>query len=201
MNKQKLFRILSAMGVIFMIALGIGYFQAMKTRGDVIESQVAVPAGFSSQFSRVITKNRLTSMESVSFISPEAEQISWDKFRGKYLLVNFWATWCAPCVVELPSLQKLKERFKDEGLEVISVSIDQGRSHENIKEFLYYRNIDDFAAYFDNKMEIQSRITMRGIPTTYLLDPEGNVTHIFEGDASWHSPSGLAFFKEILASK
>ena len=201
MNKQKLFQILSTMGLIFMIALGVGYFQSLKTRGDIVENKVMAPSGFANQFSRVITKNRLAPMEDVSFLSSEGEQISWDKFKGKYLLVNFWATWCAPCVVELPSLQRLKERFEDEGLEVIAISIDQGRSHDNIKEFLYYRNIDNFAAYFDNKIEIQSRITMRGIPTTYLLDPEGNVTHIFEGDASWHSPSGLAFFKEILASE
>lgn len=199
MNKQKLFQVLSTLGMIFMIALGVGYFQALKTRGDIVENKVIVSDNFSGEFSRVITKNRLNAMQEVSFLSPDGKQVSWDDFKGKYLLVNFWATWCPPCVVELPSLERLKKRFEAEGLEVIAISIDQGRSHDNIKEFLYYRNIDDFAAYFDNNKEIQSKIAMRGVPTTYLLDPEGNVTHIFEGDATWHSPSGLSFFKEILA--
>ena len=186
------------MGVIFMIALGIGYMQTLKTRGEVLENRIEVPDLLVREFDRVITKNRAQAMPSVRFTSPEGEELGWEDFDGQYLLVNFWATWCAPCVVELPSLDKLRKRFEGQGLEVIAVSIDKVRPQEQIKKFLYNRRISNFAAYLDDYDDIQRNIRMRGIPTTYLLGPNGNILHIFEGDANWMSPPSLSFFKNLL---
>lgn len=198
MNKQKLFSFLSILGVIFVIALGVSYTKALKNRGDVIANKVEVPAALATQFGRVITKNRVEAMPKLNFLAPDGKSVSWSDFDGNYLLVNFWATWCAPCVVELPSLDRLQKRFEGKGLEVISVSIDHARTQEQVKKFIYNRNIGEFAGYYDAKGDIQRNLRMRGIPTSYLLDPKGNILHIFEGDANWSSSSAIAFFTSVL---
>jgi thiol-disulfide isomerase/thioredoxin len=198
MTKQKLMSLFSLLGFIFIIVLGVGYFQQYKTRGEVITKQIEVPASFARQFNRVIKKNRARSIPSTPFMAPDGEQVDWPDFEGRYTLVNFWATWCAPCVIELPSLDKLQKKYEGRGLNVISVSLDTMRGHDYISRFLDNRNIGTFAAYLDVEQNIQKTVSMRGIPTTYLLDKQGNIINIFEGDANWVSPGALKFFDMIL---
>ncbi|HPF78947.1 MAG TPA: TlpA disulfide reductase family protein [Alphaproteobacteria bacterium] len=201
MNKQKLFSYLSILGVIFSVVVVFQYTQMYKNRGEVIADQVEVPDDFARDFARVITKNRSKPIEEVHFLSPEGEKIDWSAFKGEYLLVNFWASWCSPCVIELPTLDRLEQKFRGKGLKVIAISLDQGRSHDEIKEYLYNRNLGEFAAYFDSDTQVQKTIPMRGIPTTYMLDKRGNVLHVFEGDADWDSPESIAFFNKFLDNK
>lgn len=201
MNKQKFFRIFSLLGMVFIILATIGYVYTVKNRGPVIEDQVEVPERFASQFDRVLTRNRYMDMKQATFMSPEGKRVNWQVFDGKYLLVNFWATWCPPCVLELPSLNKLKDKFEGQGLEVIAISMDTSRTQDDIKKFLKNRGIGQFAAYLDDVNEVQKSIYMRGLPTSYLLNPSGQILYIFEGDAVWSSPAATDFFETILNVK
>lgn len=190
--------ILHLMGFVFVIALISGYLYMLNTRGEVILNPVKVDKSFSREFSRVISKSRLTPMIEAEFVDPDGDSVDWGDFDGQYVLVNFWATWCPPCVVELPSLDRLQRHFKGRGLEVIAVSMDQQRTQKQIKDFLYSRNIGNFAAHWDYRGEVRKKVYMRGLPTSYLLDPKGNILHIFEGDANWASPISMEFFSELL---
>ncbi len=197
-HKNKILKTLTAIGFIFAIALGITFIKALDNQGPKNENVVEVSRDFKREFSNVITKRRLEPIVDINFAQPDGGATNWDVFKGDYLLVNFWATWCAPCVVELPSLNKLSDLFKGKGLNVIGISLDTMRSHDDVKLFLENRNIDEFAAYFDINQEIQSKIFMRGIPTSILLDRQGNILHIFEGDAQWNAPSAIEFFENLL---
>ena len=201
MNKQKFFRILTLMGLFFMLFIVASYFYNIQTRGEIVKNKVEVPQNFANEFSSVRVKSRYDDMNLATFMSPENNRVNWEVFSGNYLLVNFWATWCGPCVVELPSLHKLQKKYEGKGLDVISISIDTMRGHEDIKAFLKNRGIGEFAAYFDDVGEVQKNITLRGIPTTYLLNPEGQIVAIFEGDANWASFASLSYFEALLASK
>ena len=198
MQKQNIFSALSFIGFIFIIALTFGYFYTKKERVILLQEQISVPKGFADQFSRIIVKKISQSMPNTSFLSPDGDEITWDDFKGQYLLVNFWATWCAPCVIELPSLNKLKSRFDDNGLKTVAISLDKQRNHDQVKRFAYNRNIDDFVTYYDHNNEVQRKVRMRGIPTTYLLNPDGKILYIFEGDAQWDSPQAIKFFSTLL---
>lgn len=198
MNKQSFFKVLSILGAIFIIFSLISYVVKLKTQGERIENLVEVPEEFSRHFGRILTSNRVNPIKRATFMSPQDNRLNWQVFRGKYVLVNFWATWCPPCVLELPSLNKLKDKFEDKGLEVIAISFDNNRDHNDIKEFLKNRSIGEFAAYFDDVGEVQQMAQVRGLPTTYLLGPAGEILYIFEGDAPWHSPESYAFFEEVL---
>ena len=205
MKQFKFFKVMSVLGALFILFLIVSYGRTMQTQGDVIENKTPVPAQFARQFSAVQARNRAEKMPLATFMSPEqtssgqARRVNWQVFEGQYLLVNFWATWCGPCVVELPSFDKLRQKFEGKGLEVIAISLDTQRNQEQIKAFLRNRNIGEFSAYFDDAREVKSAIAMRGIPTTYLLDPQGNILYVFEGDAVWHSSAAVEFFEAVLA--
>jgi thiol-disulfide isomerase/thioredoxin len=198
MNKQKIFSFLSVLGLLFLIGSVIHLIKNKPAPRPEVETVIEVPRNFSGQFSRVITKKRLEPMNKAEFTPYNAPPISWDHFEGTYLLVNFWATWCPPCVIELPSLDKLRAKFDGKGLDVIAISLDTQRDQSQIQKFLENRNLSNFAAYMDENGEVQKNIKMRGIPTTYLLNPNGEVLYVFEGDADWAGSSALKFFNMLL---
>ena len=197
-NKNKVLNILTKLGFIFAIAMVITVIRSAHDQGAPIENRVEVPRALDRQFSNVITKRRLEPLVAINFLNPDGKTTSWNDYAGDYLLVNFWATWCPPCVLELPSLEKLANKFDGKGLKVIAVSLDAGRNQQDIKDFLLNRGIGDFAAYHDNQQLVQKNISMRGIPTTVLLDPKGNILYVFEGDAVWDSAPALEFFRKVL---
>lgn len=200
MNKQKVFNILSYLGLGMMIFAIFGY--VYYGRGDAVnDNKTILSQDFSKHFSNVQIKKRPASMVGAKFLSPEDKETTWRDFRGKYLLVNFWATWCGPCVMELPSLERLTKKLEGKNIEIIAVSLDTMRSHNDVKAFLYNRGIDQFAAYFDEMQQVQKNIFMRGIPTSFLLNPMGEVIYVFEGDAPWDIPSAINFFETLISEK
>jgi cytochrome c biogenesis protein CcmG, thiol:disulfide interchange protein DsbE len=99
--------------------------------------------------------------------------------RGQPVLLNVWATWCAPCRVEMPALQELHETYGPRGLEVVGVSIDGRGERQAIRSFL--REVGaTFTIWWDPEADIQARFGYIGVPTTYLIDPDGTVlwTHL-----------------------
>ncbi|NQZ13582.1 MAG: TlpA family protein disulfide reductase [Alphaproteobacteria bacterium] len=201
---KKVSLFVTALFLLFFISLSIGYWSAQQD-SDVI---VVLDEPQSPQEDKPLkafdfkTKKHFEDpkpLPKLSFLNPEGEKVSWDNFKGKYTLVNFWATWCGPCVVELPTLQELKHIFRDKPFDVVAVSLDMTGDQERLAAFLKRRGIEDFALYFDKDGDIQRNIPMRGIPTTFLLNPDGQLLYIFEGDANWSSPPSVAFFSKLLS--
>ncbi|PZO84234.1 MAG: hypothetical protein DI626_08410 [Micavibrio aeruginosavorus] len=120
-------------------------------------------------------------------------------FKGTPTLVNLWATWCTPCIVELPSLQKLSEHYKGR-MNVIAVSVDQGRDLAAISGFLEKRMVGDFAGYLDITGGFIGNPNISGIPTSFLIGSDGLILYRFEGDADWTSETARAFFDSFLST-
>lgn len=101
--------------------------------------------------------------------------------EGKSVLLNFWATWCVPCVAELPALQRRQQR--DDGIKVLAISHDNNRA--KVAQFLLDNNLTDLNVYFDPGMRSAKALGLRGLPTSYLLNTTTQATHRFEGAAAW----------------
>ena len=120
-----------------------------------------------------------------AFRDPDGGEFSLDEFRGVPVLVNLWATWCAPCIKELPTLQALEdEQAADGQLGVIAVSQDMG-AQDKVKAFLKARKLRDFAAFHDPEMGLSTALGAQILPTSILYDGEGKEVWRYTGDLDW----------------
>lgn len=129
-----------------------------------------------------------------TFQDGEGRPTSMAAYRGKPTLVNLWATWCAPCVVEMPSLDALAEREGD-ALNVVALSQDlEGR--ELVTRFFAQRNFRHLEANLDPQMEYMMSLRLGTLPTTILYDAQGKEVWRMVGLAEWHSDRVAALLDE-----
>ena len=135
----------------------------------------------------------------VFFYDPHGKKITIKDFQGRFLLMNVWATWCPPCVKELPSLEDLAFHVTNENMPiaVIAVSIDRQKTTNEIAEFLVQHDIGPFALYHDKDKRLTRAYHFTGYPTTLLIDPDGNVVYEFQGDADWMNGFLLTFLNDV----
>lgn len=204
----KKFLILATALLLFILS-GIGVYAAMDWyagyREDKVKSSFTaggVPEEISANFAREFAALRRATeplmLPDEEFYDREGRKVRFSDFKGQPLLVNFWATWCAPCVVELPSLDAL-QKYYDGKLQVIAVSMDINKDQDEINEFLSKREIGPFAGYYDMDGNLARTMDMRGIPTSYLIAPDGHILYRFEGDANWASEEARMFFDNYIS--
>ena len=103
------------------------------------------------------------------------------------IIVDFWATWCAPCIREMPGLDKLEAKLGGPDFAVVAVNEDRGGA-KFAKPFLEKLNTPNLGLYFDDNMKLMRAFGVRGMPTSFLLDRAGNVVGKLEGIAEWDTP-------------
>jgi peroxiredoxin len=114
----------------------------------------------------------------LKFKSLKGEQIDISQYKGKVVLIDFWATWCGPCVGELPNVKRTYDKYHDDGFEIIGISLDRDR--ERLEKFIE-KNDMPWPQYFDGKgwkNEISTGFDIHSIPSTYLVDGEGIIRYV-----------------------
>lgn len=124
------------------------------------------------------------------------EVLNLEELRGKVVLVDFWASWCAPCKEELPVLEKLHNQFKDKGLVIVGVNIDNEAA--NMDDFLRREKLS-FTIVPDSKREVAGRYKPEKMPSSYLIDKKGIVRHVHAGFKKGDAASIEAEIKALLA--
>lgn len=119
-----------------------------------------------------------------------------EQYRGKVVLLSFWATWCAPCVAELPSLERLQAKFSSDKFSVIALSIDHGGA-EKVGLFLKQHGLENLDA-LDPGGETLRALHANGLPRTYLLDRQGRIIGSLTGPADWDSDAAVALIAHYL---
>jgi thiol-disulfide isomerase/thioredoxin len=128
------------------------------------------------------------------FQDPQGRSVSLSDFRGKPLLVNLWATWCAPCVTELPTLDALAAR-EDGRLQVLAISQD-GDDRAKVESFLAEHKLSALEAYMDPKLALMPELGVEILPTTILYDSEGRELWRMAGVADWGDAGSAALIGE-----
>jgi thiol-disulfide isomerase/thioredoxin len=202
MSNTKIILTLCVAGLIA-LSLAAAFFAA-KTRAGSTQNDAVIPTmprviaeSFGRQFDKMVEVGGNETMPNIPVLGPDGEKTTLESFRGKPLLVNLWATWCAPCIVELPSLHSFQEHYKGR-IEVVGIALELGSSPEKIKDFLEKREIGDFAAYLDPDGSFAAGLSLRGIPTSYVIASDGRILYRLEGDADWTSPQTKEFFDVFL---
>jgi thiol-disulfide isomerase/thioredoxin len=122
----------------------------------------------------------------VSFTDHSGATVRLADFRGHAVLVNLWATWCGPCVKEMPSLARLQAKLGD--LTVLAISEDR-RGAELVDPFLAKLAITGLATYLDPKSAVGHAFGVVGLPTSFLIDRDGRILGALEGGAEWDAPA------------
>jgi thiol-disulfide isomerase/thioredoxin len=129
----------------------------------------------------------------VSFAAQNGENRTLADFRGHPVLVNLWATWCAPCVAEMPSLDRLQATLGND-LAILAVSEDRNGAAV-VDPFLAKLHLGQLQIFLDPKNGLSNAFQVRGLPTSILIDRDGNVIGKLEGAAQWDSAEMVALIR------
>ncbi|HLJ65551.1 MAG TPA: TlpA disulfide reductase family protein [Stellaceae bacterium] len=126
----------------------------------------------------------------VTFTTRAGEPKTLGDFRGRLILVNLWASWCAPCVREMPSLDRAQGALGAD-LTILAISEDRGGA-EKVDPFLAQLGLHGLTSYLDPGGEVGRAFGARGLPTSFLIDKEGRILAKLEGEAPWDDPKMLS---------
>jgi thiol-disulfide isomerase/thioredoxin len=128
------------------------------------------------------------------FDDPDGDTVTLASFEGKPLLLNLWATWCGPCVKEMPTLDALAARQGDK-LQVVALSQDTS-GREKVDAFFSKAKIGKLEAYMDPKLAVMGDLRVEELPTTILFDAQGREIWRVTGELDWQSPKAAALIAE-----
>ncbi len=130
------------------------------------------------------------------FADAEGRETRFEAFRGRALVVNFWATWCPPCVAEMPSLDRLHALVAGEGIEVLALSSDRG-GRAQVEPFYARTGIRHLGIWLDPRGAAGRAFGLRGLPTTLILDRRGLEVARLEGEAEWDHRDIVAAIRRL----
>lgn len=128
----------------------------------------------------------------------DEEIVKLSDYRGKVVLINFWATWCPPCVREMPSMDRLNKKIADERFKVLAIN----QMEDSDQVFAFTGQFEDdlsFEILFDTTSKVSQTYVVRGLPTTYLVDKKGRVRYSAVGGRDFDNPEIVKVVKTLMA--
>ena len=152
-------------------------------------------------FSRMslTAQGRLVAAPDFFLRTPEGQNHSLSQHKGRVVLLNFWATWCPPCVREMPAMERLYAEYKERGLDIVAVSLDQGTLDE-VRAFTEKLKLT-FPIVLDPAHDVKGTYQVRALPTTYVVDREGRIAAWGMGAREWDGPPARALVEHLLGGK
>lgn len=133
-----------------------------------------------------------------SFLDADGNEIDLTSLTGKTILLNFWATWCAPCRAEMPSLDALNEALGGDNFAVVTIAAGRNPM-PMIEQFFADINVKTLPKYRDPKMTFSRASGVLGLPVTLVLNPQGQEIARVQGEADWNSPDAHTLINAIIA--
>ncbi|SVB01234.1 uncharacterized protein METZ01_LOCUS154088 [marine metagenome] len=140
------------------------------------------------------------SIASITFKDQSGKELDLAAFLGTPVLLNLWATWCVPCLAEMPALDRLQANFPIDDLVVVALSIDRA-GLSDIKPFWEDAKISSLKMYFDPTMSAGQILGVRGLPTTLLINKQGQELARLEGPAEWADQEVIEYFRRIISKE
>jgi thiol-disulfide isomerase/thioredoxin len=125
-----------------------------------------------SEIKNIIIHKDSKTHDNVIFLDKKDNEINIKNFDGNLIILNFWATWCEPCKEEMPSLDRLQANLKLINLKVFAINIGK-ENKKKVNEFFEDLNIKNFEPYFDPPITLAKKFSLRGVPTSILIDKKG----------------------------
>ena len=133
----------------------------------------------------------------VAFTDAEGQERTFSDFQGEGLVVNLWATWCPPCVAEMPSLDRLQAMLRGERVRVLALSSDRG-GRAVVEAFYQRTGVRELGVWLDPRGAAARGLGVRGLPTTVIVDRDGYERARLEGEAEWDAPALVAAVRRLV---
>jgi thiol-disulfide isomerase/thioredoxin len=177
------------------VAAALVFLLAAPALGAADEGEADVPDR--TKLGEFVPSSQPFTAPAISLADTNGHSVELSELRGKLVLVNLWATWCEPCLREMPSLERLQSRL-GERIAVLAVSEDRG-GNKTVEPFIAKLGLKSVKIYIDPKSEVGHAFGARGLPTSFLIDREGKVLGRVEGAAEWDSPKILGVLEPLLS--
>tara|TARA_B110001452_G_scaffold198230_1_gene168147 strand:- start:961 stop:1470 length:510 start_codon:yes stop_codon:yes gene_type:complete len=141
----------------------------------------------------IVINEELKTYEDIAFLDSKEKLIKLSDYRGHLVMLNFWATWCAPCKEEMPSLDNLKANPSLDNLEVFPINIGKD-DKKKAEKFFIDLNIKNLDIYYDNTVTLAKDLSLRGVPTTILFNKEGKEFARIIGSINFNDKEFLKWF-------
>ena len=142
-----------------------------------------------------VFKKEPEALPDISFLDGEGKSVSLKDFAGKTVLLNLWATWCAPCREEMPDLARLQKELGSDKFQVVALAVDKA-GLEGAAKFLKANKIEGLALYADPSAREGTKLKVIGMPTTILIDAQGREIGRLVGPAAWDSPEAKRLIEQ-----
>ena len=157
----------------------------------------AVPKGAYADHWKDLGAFHLTGTVAPNFTlqSLDGEPITLNDLKGKVILLNFWATWCHPCIEEMASIERIYRKYQDKGFIVLGIDIME--KPEKVKKYVMENNIT-FPILLDTKGEVKRKYRVSGIPSTYLVNKAGMLIAKVLGEREWDNDTVCSILDELI---
>ena len=153
-----------------------------------------VSANDLSSFKNIVIHKVPKTYDNVIFLDKKDKKINISDFKGNLLILNFWATWCEPCKEEMPSLNNLQINTKLDRLKIFTINIGK-ENIEKVNKFFLDLNIQNFEPYFDPPVTLAKKFSLRGVPTSILIDKNGKEFARIIGSIDFNNPAFVNWLK------
>ena len=136
-------------------------------------------------------------IEVVAFSDANGKPIDFSQYKGKVVMVNMWATWCPPCVRELPAIERLATKFKAEEFALLPISIDAG-GKQQVQPFLTSLGMANFNSYYDPTQNLGQVFPLDTIPATFILDQNGQLIAFVRSFVDWDDAKAVSLIQSFI---
>ncbi|MGL4713659.1 MAG: TlpA family protein disulfide reductase [Shewanella sp.] len=186
--KHNIVKILMLSAVFSVFAGGVAHaYPGMQQATKPIESTV--------DFINVLPKTYPIKL--VAFNDVDGKAIDFSQFKGKIIMVNMWATWCPPCVRELPAIERLATKFKSEDFVLLPISID-AEGKQQVQPFLSSLGMPKFNSYYDQQQLLRDVFPLDTIPATFILDQKGQLIAFVRSYVDWDDAKAVSLIQGFI---
>lgn len=154
---------------------------------------------FLTHFYKVFEYNQGTTFPDLQFSTmDDTVQLRSQWQPSRFYLINLWAAWCAPCIAEIPSLQRLQKKFSSQDLRIVFASMDYPKSGEDLAAKMKAAGIKRFNSFYFEDNEIWNVMPVDALPVTFLIDQSGQIHYSFVGDAPWSDDDAVRFITSVI---
>lgn len=187
-------------GTFFVAALIVGvlaFYSLKETPRQQEQSPAAVAEHSTNKLRLDIPKTPIAAPD-FQLKDPAEKQVSIKEFRGKVVFLNFWATWCAPCVEEMPAIEKLHRELETDGLVVLAVNFQEGPNR--VKEFFTKHKLT-FTPLMDRDGKVAELYQAWALPVSIIINKRGEIAGKAMGARDWDSDESIQLFRKLIAEE